>query len=159
MSTINELSEEADVISYIDGSVKEGQENGGAGCSIRNAGGNHTIQKAAGKLCSSFRAEAIVLESAIEYMNKLENLRKAVIFTDSKSVITKMKAGPADQNTRPLDNCWKMLNEITEKGARVHIQWIPSHVGIDGDEEADQVNDIRNDLTCVKSISMIAAIY
>ena len=133
------------MICYTDGSVKEGQENGGAGCSIRKAGGNYTIKKAAGKLCSSFRAEAIALESAIEHISKSENIRKAVIFTDSKSAITKMKAGPAEQNDRPLDNCWKMLNEITERGAKVHIQWIPSHVGIDGNEEADQTaNEAAN---------------
>jgi len=58
--------EGADYQVYIDGSIQEGEINGGAGYTIHNKDG--TIiedRKAAGALCSAFKAEAFALYSAL----------------------------------------------------------------------------------------------
>ncbi|BES91813.1 RnaseH [Nesidiocoris tenuis] len=63
-----------------------------------------------------------------------------VILTDSKStveIIKNIKMGNAIPPS--LIDLVSLLLELETLGKRVHIQWIPSHVGIQGNERIDQI--------------------
>ena len=138
--TIKEESEEADVEIYTDGSVQEGQRKGGSGCWLKyRTGEEKEITKPAGEICSSFRAEAIAIQEGLKEIEKREGIRKVALFTDSKAVLTKMKAGAPDQELQALDLSWMVLKKLNDRGVEVNMQWVPSHVGVIGNEKADEV--------------------
>ena len=63
--------------------------------------------------------------------------QKVVIFTDSQSSIAKLGGGVDEQDTEVGINIWIELRLLVERGSSVVFQWIPSHVGIAGNEYAD----------------------
>ena len=95
-------------------------------------------RKAAGALCSAFKAEAVALHSALaRLVPKVKEDQHIDIFTDCQSLVSKMKKGPQGQDTRPLDKAWKILKMIGDKRATVCISWIPGHDDTEGNENAD----------------------
>ena len=90
-------------------------------------------RKAAGALCSAFKAEAVSLYSALaRFTPNIKEGQHIDIFTDCQTQITKIKKGPHGQDIRPLDEACKFLKQIT-----VCISWIPGHYDIEGNENAD----------------------
>ncbi|XP_072375554.1 uncharacterized protein [Diabrotica undecimpunctata] len=84
--------------------------------------------------CSIYTAELFALYRAIKFINDT-NIVKAVILSDSLSSITSI------QRVYPKHPIEKMIKSelhiCQEKGRTVDFIWIPSHVGIPGNEEAD----------------------
>lgn len=80
--------------------------------------------------------ELLGIFQAIKLMkNKNQDI---VIFTDSKSSLQLLIKG---QN-QATDNCHveAILNYITKKTQnKINLQWIPSHIGINGNEKADEL--------------------
>ena len=58
---------EADIVCYTDGSAHEGTKNGGAGATVEIPGSDKiTIKYPCGIICSSYRAEMIAIERALQ---------------------------------------------------------------------------------------------
>lgn len=79
-------------------------------------------------------AEIVAIINAIEYANH-KNIENLVIFTDSKNACTLLL------NFHKTDNflITKLLNDIHKSNINnIHIQWIPSHIGLIGNDRADQ---------------------
>ena len=126
-----------DITIYTDGSAQGDQTKGGAGVYIENAEGGVIWRSSepAGLLSSSFNAEAKAADDALNWIAE-ENLaeRNILLLTDSKSLVE------AVQNTGVRSrNDW--MNNIKRKlqqwPGNLDITWIPSHVGIEGNEYAD----------------------
>ena len=79
-------------------------------------------------------AELFAIKLALEYLVKTK-LKKAVIFTDSLSSITKLK-NSRTVNDRKLRDILELIYKLN-KDRNVYIQWIPSHCGIHGNDLAD----------------------
>ncbi|XP_055589523.1 uncharacterized protein LOC129741762 [Uranotaenia lowii] len=82
---------------------------------------------------SIFSAEALAIDVAIKRANE-----PTVIYTDSASVLTALESG----TKHPI-----VQNIIYQKNLKnVTMVWIPSHVGIQGNEEADRLANLgRNE--------------
>lgn len=68
-------------------------------------------------------------------------LHKSVIFSDSKSALQALQKFPFKScaNYPVIVDCRKLLWECNLKGFDVIFAWIPSHVGISGNEFADKL--------------------
>jgi len=122
---------------YTDGSSQNAVRNGGSGVFIKFPDqSTHSIASAAGELCSNYRAEIQALTIASEYLITAKNTGdKIVLLTDSLSALQALRAPSADQLTENL----KVNLSLLQQSRRTVLQWIPAHVGIPGNEKADQL--------------------
>ena len=140
----------ADCTAYTDGSATDGVENGGAGAVIyRGETELRRIRTAAGRWTSSYRAEMTALDSALAYLkdDAVDPIPREVrICTDSQSALGRLKEGPAAQRDALADSVWTRLHELTDRGTRLTLQWVPGHAGLPGNELADEVARAAADL-------------
>jgi ribonuclease HI len=80
--------------------------------------------------CSIFTAELFAIWQCLIFIDSLK-VEKSVIFTDSLSVATALN------NLWPTTATFLPIYELLYTN-HVHIAWIPSHIGIPGNESADQ---------------------
>jgi ribonuclease HI len=115
---------------YTDGS-KDGNS---VGCAVTC--GDHTIKCKLSSQSSIFTAELIALLTALQFVSD-SPLASFVIFVDSRSVL---------QAVRRYDSTHPVVSKIVRWLIRLTLQqqkvvklcWVPSHVGIDGNEAADE---------------------
>ena len=128
---------------WTDGSAAAGVLNGGAGCLIEEPSGeSHELREAAGKICSSYRAEMIALRAAITHLQDYPAHTEdpIVICTDSQSALATLRSGPAAQTTPLGAAIWEGLIALSRGGDRpIHLQWVPSHCELAGNESADAI--------------------
>lgn len=83
-------------------------------------------------------AELMAIRLAIRIcMNKANG--KSLILTDSKSACEALKNKYKATNNLILLEIHYLLQEALEQRLKITIQWIPSHVGIEGNEAADKL--------------------
>ncbi|KAF0290371.1 RNA-directed DNA polymerase from mobile element jockey [Amphibalanus amphitrite] len=61
------------------------------------------------------------------------------ICSDSQSALATLREGPASQKTLLGAAIWTELAALAGPSRRIHLQWVPSHCGVDGNERADQI--------------------
>lgn len=113
---------------YTDGSVM----NEGVGCAFHS----HTIDRKF-KLpdgSSIFSAELYALKKALNHIHQQE-MNHVAIFTDSLSVL---------HTINEIYSKSPLINEVKDElkkceGKDLEIVWVPSHVGISGNEEVDKL--------------------
>ncbi|XP_043199156.1 uncharacterized protein LOC122368902 [Amphibalanus amphitrite] len=127
---------------WTDGSATDGVLNGGAGALIVWPDGEErSVRAPAGRLCSSFRAEMVALQTALSFLleNPLHADDPVVICTDSQSALAALREGPAAQHSPLGGAIWRALRGLTAGDRQVHLQWVPSHCGLEGNERADSI--------------------
>ena len=84
---------------------------------------------------SIFTAEAKAISLALDHIKKTNN-RSYLIFSDSLSCLQALlQASP----TNPwVVRVLEKYNQLKSKGKDIIFCWIPSHIGIKGNEEADE---------------------
>jgi ribonuclease HI len=118
---------------YTDGSADGAIRNGGAGVYIRYPNNREDrYQLPTGAHSTNFKAEIEAIRKAAEVLVD-ENMPKIVILTDALSVLQSLET--EDKNMNELSTALAVLCE----GRTVVLQWIPSHCGISGNEEADRL--------------------
>ncbi|XP_046143416.1 uncharacterized protein LOC123988222 [Osmia bicornis bicornis] len=147
------INDEEIIEIFTDGSKKDFNEVVGAGLVYRDREGVWQEESwALNKITSVFSAEAFAILQAVKKARANWGSSKIVIFTDSASVLKKLMGFPR----RMGDNPWikKIVNEMMNleleykrsenqllglpcSGNRLGFAWIPSHVGIEGNERAD----------------------
>ena len=140
----------ADYTVYTDGSATEGVENGGAGVIIfRGNTELERIRTPAGRWTSTYRAEMTALDTALHYLQTSAAdpaPQEVRICSDSQSALRRLKYGPAAQTDFLADNVWRRLRDLADRGVRLHLQWVPGHAGLPGNELADEVARAAADL-------------
>lgn len=109
---------------YTDGSVKEDE----VGCGVHNETQDTPIKL--NKMNTIFSAESYALLTATRIVPN--NGEQAVIFTDSASCIAALNKGNSN-------NPWIEMIQTEAKDKDITYCWIPSHVGIEGNEKADKI--------------------
>jgi ribonuclease HI len=122
---------------YTDGSAENAVRNGGSGVYIRHPNGTTTaLSIPVGDLSSNYRAELHALIAAVQHLTEEGcSQQYLVLLTDSLSALQSLMSGPTDLPTRQLHICLTTLSQHN----KVALQWIPAHVGIAGNEEADRL--------------------
>lgn len=111
------------------------------------------------KCKSSMSVELNGLKIALEELRKNRN-NNNVLLTDSQSACTALKNGNrSEENESVIQEILNLMKLTNTK-----VQWIPAHVGIDGNEKADQlaknaclgeVNEYMREKNTVKDIKII----
>ena len=88
---------------WTDGSAEGGVTNGGAGALIEFPDGETAeLREAAGRLCSSYRAEMVALRAALTHLrdHPAHDEDPVVLCTDSQAALAKLRRGPPGQEAR-----------------------------------------------------------
>ncbi|KAJ4445420.1 hypothetical protein ANN_07225 [Periplaneta americana] len=117
---------------YTDGSLISREQGAGAGvtCCL------FSLYRSLGYGTTSFDGEIIAIsESLRNLLCHINKFRNAVILSDSKAAILSIvsKHTPSSQTAEIT----KMLSQLISLNKRIVFQWIPSHCGILGNENAD----------------------
>ena len=110
---------------------------GGALLTLRNG----EVRVAAGRLCSSTRAELCAIKAALEEVNSLAgDLAEGplVLCTDSQAALSLLAGGAGSQTTPMGAAIWALLLSISAR-RQVMLQWIPALCGIPCNEKADEL--------------------
>ena len=133
------------VFIWSDGSASDGVYNCGAGVLIETADTTERLAIPAGKFGSSYAAEMTAIKSALDHLMTKIAIDPGPyiirIHTDSQSSLISLASGPAAQDNNCGINIWKRLEEAvaTHKDSRVELVWVPGHVEVAGNEEADKL--------------------
>ena len=126
-------SYEADTVIYTDGSATAGTTNGGYAviCTIGPAE-SPTVTNSIGKrgrtITSSYDEEKAALLTALKWIRE-NQMKNILICTDSQSLCKAITSQSAD--TMQIRDIIASLSE------NIHLQWIPGHMEIPGNEMAD----------------------
>ncbi|KAH9382956.1 hypothetical protein HPB48_023593 [Haemaphysalis longicornis] len=119
---------------FTDGSVLDGRCSATAACIIPSTGAR-SLCHLQFNACST-TAEIAGLHLACDLISNDPDIQKAVILTDSRAALSRLasprKATPA---IKSLLNKALLLSK--HHGKLIAFQWVPSHVGIPGNEAAD----------------------
>lgn len=99
---------------------------------------NHSFGHKLPNYMSIHTAELFAIFAALRYIKDLETNGAVVIFTDSKVACAKINNPVQSRNSFIV----KMILAILDKLPSVSIQWIPGHVGVSGNEKADEIAKI-----------------
>ncbi|GBN07560.1 hypothetical protein AVEN_166867-1 [Araneus ventricosus] len=104
--------------------------------------------------CSVFRSELLAIREALDFSLRFET-SDVYILTDSKSSIQYLKKWPKISGKTGQEIIFKIVS-LSQK-SRVCIQWIPSHVGVFGNEVADLLAKVESALPSVASGELFAS--
>eukprot|EP00660_Eupelagonema_oceanica_P019524 gene19524-biopygen32719 len=148
LDTIARLPHAA-VVVYTDGSVLEPERlgKGGGGYIMTDASGNrHRGKCAAGARCTSFVAELRALRKVLTDLTALDTGidvpagAEIRIGLDSQSAIRALAKGPSRQTGMLEMAVWDELTAVSRRHrAHLTVQYIPGHVKVEGQEEADRI--------------------
>lgn len=144
---------------YTDGS----KDSAGRGASFFNPNSKVQCLFRINSCVSVMSVELLAIYEAVLFIEK-NNICKIVILTDSKSSLQHIIRCVSGE--RGLAIAYKIISKLInlcKRGIKVMLQWIPSHVGLQGNEEADRLakKAIKdgNDVEVVASWSEVLAKY
>ncbi|UYV71655.1 hypothetical protein LAZ67_8004009 [Cordylochernes scorpioides] len=132
LEIINNIPKNAITI-YTDGSRDE-LGHTGSGCLIKTTNGIEKMNRRNPDFCSVFRSELIAIYEALKSIRNT-NYQDIWILTDSRSAIQHL-SHTGELRDKVGRNIIGYLQKLS-KTLKIHLQWIPSHVGIEGNEAAD----------------------
>ena len=128
---------------YTDGSKDSEKSRTGAGCAVFNKKGE-LIEQDTVKIdhrLSIFTAEITAILRALAWIIK-EKPVKTVILSDSLSVLTSLQSSQSKSRQDLVNTAIILTNKIYKQGIQLDYTWIPSHIGIIGNEKADELAKI-----------------
>uniref|UniRef100_A0A9J8CA31 Uncharacterized protein n=1 Tax=Cyprinus carpio carpio TaxID=630221 RepID=A0A9J8CA31_CYPCA len=87
---------------------------------------------------SVFTAEIIAICLALQWIEEIQPTR-AVICTDSLSALNSLESGTSSARQDMINQVMQSLYRTRQYGILVNFVWVPSHMGVKGNEEADNL--------------------
>ena len=132
MSSLKYISKTHTNKVYTDGSKDPTANTVGEAFVVPELG--HTSKIKLNPILSVFTTELIAVEHAWILRGSIQN---SVILTDSLSAIQALQNGKSRSRPDKVDNLLSLLNLASTVKFSISIEWIPAHVGIEGNESAD----------------------
>ena len=110
---------------------------------VNYLGEESVMTAAAGRITSSYRTEVHALDRALDVVEG-KRPNSVVIFTDSQSALRSLQSSKPSGD-RLLERVKKRLG-VVALHSRVILQWVPGHVGVPGNERADEAANEGRDL-------------
>jgi ribonuclease HI len=133
LATISEINTiQADHTYYTDGSIMNGQVGYGVYCKETNIEKHYKIDKNV----AIYAAELTAIETAAELISRT-TISKVLILTDSLTACHILKK--TQQGDKTNKQAKRIINTTKKTNKNIIIKWIPAHVGIDGNERADEL--------------------
>ena len=117
---------------YTDGSVDNNIPAAGAAVFSNN----FTASWRVSNNCSSLQAELIAIKEALQYSVDHES-KSAIIHTDSMSSLQILQKRDFSNNIGLTTNILALIDQHKRQNRSVTFNWIPSHIGIPGNDHAD----------------------
>ncbi|XP_068238957.1 uncharacterized protein [Palaemon carinicauda] len=142
---------------YTDGSLLEDGRAGSGVTVYQNGAEVHSLSLRSTDGCSVLQSELLGITAALSIIKR--NKDNAIIATDSLSALQSLTPRKAEANTivrRAID----LLSQIKQAGRMVAFIWVPSHIGIRGNERADELSKEgarkeRVDYKLIPSLNML----
>jgi ribonuclease HI len=134
MQVFGEHQHVADVQIYTDGSKMEGKV--GSGVYIQGGGLDAEVSESLGKFASVFTAELVAIRVALVRL-RLSNNLKVVLYSDSRSALQALLVYNSENVL--VQDVQELVFELFQREVEVLFCWVPSHVGIKGNEKADEL--------------------
>jgi ribonuclease HI len=130
-----QLQKDSVIRCYTDGSKME-EGDAGAGVSIWEGDNCTRFNTHLGSLATVFQGEIVAIAMAAEHLLEREIHGQRVVFLiDSQAAIKAL--GGIRTGSCTTRNCTRVLNLLGE-GNEVLLQWVPGHMDVQGNEEADK---------------------
>ncbi|XP_077513326.1 uncharacterized protein LOC144124494 isoform X2 [Amblyomma americanum] len=120
-------------IVYTDGSVRE--EAAGAACIAPSLPAVRQLRL--NTPASSLTAELAAISLAADVLAANPAVTRAAILTDSRASLQALHS--PERGSRLLRIAALKLHLLGVRGCNISMQWIPSHIGVDGNEAADEL--------------------
>ena len=149
----NKLIPEADWYLFTDGSYLTGSDSdppeAGSGVVLQDSTMMtiKTLGRQVIPACYSYHSEMAALTLGLDMILKMDEIvmspmTEVCVLTDSQSLLNHLDAVP--RRVRPYVyestmNLVELIHQLTDSGVKLHFVWIPGHMGIPGNEEADSV--------------------
>ena len=135
LETIHTIHNREDVIIYTDGSLNP--ENGRAGCGVYIRYKSHVTTEShrIRNKASSLQAELLGIDFALKKVIRMYPQTKVFLLTDSLGALQSIKQTTVSDNEEIIHSIHQAINLIP----LCHFMWIPSHVGIPGNEKANKL--------------------
>ena len=126
---------------WTDGAAEEGVHNGGAGVLLISESARTELSLPAGRFTSSYRAEMVAIKAALELCvaRQRDNALASPVrlCSDSLSALQCLESGPLAQVQPCAQAIWASLLHLATAGVPTHLQWVPGHAGLEGNEQVD----------------------
>ena len=124
----------ADAASYFtDGSVDPKHHRSGAAFYTQG----QTLRWRLSNDCSTLQTELVAISKALQHAATQHN-KSIIIHTDSKSAMQALQHSQPRDNVHIITSILAQLQEFQSQNRPVVLHWIPSHVGIGGNDVADE---------------------
>ena len=142
LAAVMDLEDSASIQIYTDGSGAEGHI-GAAAVLYRNGQKVRSLRYYLGtdKEHTVPEAEGVALILGLELLKGETGVRRVSMAADNIGAVTRSD----DQRVAPMQYLWRMFRRQWERTARCYrnirltIRWVPGHLGIRGNEEADRL--------------------
>ena len=133
----------SDISAWTDGSVPGGLGQGGAGIHIKctKCVTATSLSFSIGLWATSYSAETFAILHALEWCishSKTCNFKSITFFSDSLSVLSTLSAPLPYLTPKSLSNTQYLLNSLSQPKV-VHLEWIPGHSSLPGNDLADSL--------------------
>ena len=133
----------SNISAWTDGSVPGGLGQGGAGIHIKGTKcvTATSLSFSTGLWATSYSAETFAILHALEWCishSKTYNFESITFFSDSLSVLSTLSTPLPYLTPKSLSNTQSLLNSLSQSKV-VHLQWIPGHSSLPGNDLADSL--------------------
>jgi ribonuclease HI len=135
---ISNVNKDKDLITYTDGSVDIKNNRAGSAAIIKNNNSKTiaTLKKRLNGNVSSLQTELYAIALDLTYSRNMKNTRK-IIHTDSLNAIINIKKTIPTEEIQLTKTIHKLISIHKENDNNITFNYIPSHIGLVGNEQAD----------------------
>ena len=88
-----------------------------------------------------YTTELIVIRQAVRWIDAT-NVKDANIYSDSLSALQSFKTGSSSSRPCLIQEIIHDITKLKKRGINLELHWIPSHVGVGGNEKVDEMAEM-----------------